>query len=78
MSLKEALNIIKMEWQIMRYQLIREKTAEHLAKMAEFLYKDFESKEGRRKKREVYEIVKKGCEALDESHWGSGQDQPRG
>lgn len=25
MSLKEALNIIKMEWQIMRYQLLRVK-----------------------------------------------------
>lgn len=78
MSLKEALNIIKMEWQIMRYQLLRVKIADRLVKMSEYLCKDFESVEGRRKKREAYEIVKKGCEALDKSHWGSGQDQPRG
>ena len=33
MSLKEALNIIKMEWQIMRYQLLRVKIADRLVKI---------------------------------------------
>ena len=78
MSLKEALNILQMEWQIMRYQLLRKKTADQLAKMAQFLYRDFESTEGRRKKRDIYEIVKKGCEALDKSQWwGRGMDWPQ-
>ena len=50
MSLKEALNIIKMEWQIMKYQLLRAKIADRLVKMSEYLCKDFESTEGKRKK----------------------------
>ena len=78
MSLKEALNIIKMEWQIMKYQLLRVKIADRLVKMSEYLCKDFESTEGKRKQREIYEIVKKGHKALDESQWGSGQDQSQG
>lgn len=67
MSLKEALNIIKMEWQIMRYQLLRVKIADRLVKMSKYLCKDFESTEEKRKRREIYEIVKKGHKALDES-----------
>lgn len=78
MSLKEALNIIKMEWQIMKYQLLRVKIADRLVKMSEYLYKDFESVEGKRKQREIYETVKKGYKALDESQWGRGQDQSQG
>lgn len=60
MSLKEALNIIKMEWQIMRYQLLRVKIADRLVKMSEYLYKELESVEGKQKQREIYEIVKRG------------------
>ena len=67
MSLKEAPNIIKMEWQIMRYQLLRVKIADRLVKMSEYLYKDFESIEGKQKQREIDEIVKKGHDALDKS-----------
>lgn len=67
MSLKEAPNIIKMEWQIMRYQLLRVKIADRLVKMSEYLHKDFESIEGKQKQREIYEIVKKGHDALDKS-----------
>lgn len=78
MSLKEALNIIKMEWQIMKYQLLRAKIADRLVKMSEYLYKDFESTEGKRKRREIYEIVKRGHKALDESQWGRGQGQSQG
>lgn len=63
MSLKEALNIIKMEWQIMKYQLLRAKIADRLVKMSEYLCKDFESTEGKQKQREIYEIVKKGAQS---------------
>lgn len=78
MSLKEVLNIIKAEWQIMRYQLLRVKFADRLVKMSEYLCKDFESTAGKQKQREIYKIVKKGNKALDESQWKRRQDQSRG
>ena len=67
MSLKEALNIIKMELQIARYRLLREKIAKRLVKMSDYLCKDFESKEGKQEQRKIYEIVKKGYEALEKT-----------
>lgn len=67
MSLKEALNIIKMKLQIARYQSLREKIAKHLLKMSDYLCKDFESAEGKQEQRKIYEIVKKGYEALEKT-----------